>query len=494
MYPQVLKGHYRLGRELGRGGMGLVFEGVDRRDDSRVAVKLLHSYLAEADETYRERFEREAHIAALLRSPYTVHLMDFGVEQGYPFIVMEFIEGTTLAAAMKEGPLEPARALRIATETARALEEASARGVTHRDIKPENILLDMEGRVKVTDFGIARQAVSSGLTSTGVFVGTPTYAAPEQAEGQADQRSDIYSLGATLYAMIAGRPPYSGRTGAEVIRQHRDAALPMAPLAGLPDAVANIIRRCLEKEPLDRYQTASELAGALERARQAITRNTPVPPRPAPPPPAAQRPAAPAPPTVVAPPPHTQEQGATVAYSAAAPPAADPAVSVPPPLWTTDEPTTVDPAHRPAPTPRPVAPVTAASQPTVTAGQATVVQRAAATVVAPPPPPAYVPGPAAPAPVPQQQAGGRGGSRNILLAAIGGVALIAGGAVAVFAMAGGGGDDPPAGGGDSDGSPTAAATASPTSGPPSPTPLPSVTPPAGVPSQLGSGVRATVVG
>lgn len=267
--PKTLRS-YRLGREIGRGGMGVVFEGRDRRDGSRVAIKVLHPHLSAADRGYRDRFEREAHVAALLRSPYTVHLLDFGVVDDCYFLVMEFVEGQSLADVIEKGPIAPADALRIASSVARALEEAEARGVVHRDIKPENVLLDASGAAKVTDFGIARQQSDSTLTMRGAFVGTAAYAAPEQTEGIADKRSDIYSLGATLFTMLTARPPFGGATVIEILRAHREAPVPMAPLAGLPDPLINVIRRCMEKDPLDRYQSASELAGALQRATHAL--------------------------------------------------------------------------------------------------------------------------------------------------------------------------------------------------------------------------------
>jgi len=257
---------YQFVRELGRGGMGAVYEAIDNRDGGRVAVKLLHPWLAAEDPSFRDRFEREAHIAALLRSPYSVRLLDFGVVDGTYFLVMEYVEGTNVGKELEKGPLEPVRALRIAIDVARALEEASARGVVHRDIKPDNIMLTTDGRVKLTDFGIARQEGGTGLTSAGRFVGTPEYAAPEQAVGDADHRSDIYSLGATLYCMLTGQPPFHGATVWELLREHQTAQLSMEPLAQLPDTIGNPLRRCMEKDPRDRYQTATELAGALERA------------------------------------------------------------------------------------------------------------------------------------------------------------------------------------------------------------------------------------
>ena len=268
---------YRLVRELGRGAMGTVYEGADARDGSRVAVKVLHPALAASDPTFRDRFEREAHIAALLRSPYTVHLNDFGFANGLYFLVMEFVEGESLNQAMAAGPIEPARALHIAISVARALEEAAARGVVHRDIKPDNILLSSDGMVKVADFGIARQEGGVGATAVGGYVGTPAYSAPEQMQGDADARTDIYALGTTLYCMLAGHPPFMAPSGRDVLRMHQYAAVPMEPLAWLPDAITNPVRRCLEKDPRDRYQSASDLAGALERAARAAPN---LPPRP----------------------------------------------------------------------------------------------------------------------------------------------------------------------------------------------------------------------
>jgi serine/threonine-protein kinase len=267
-FPASVK-QYNLVRLIGQGGMGFVVEGQDRRDGSRVAVKLLFPHLAASDPSFTERFEREAHVAALLRSPYTVHLLDFGVESGQYFLVMEYIDGEPLSRRIQRGPLAADEALRIASEMARALEEAGARGIVHRDIKPDNVLIDSDGRVKVTDFGIARSTNAPGLTVAGGFVGTPAYAAPEQADGEADQRSDIYSLGVTLYAMLTGRVPYEGRSTMDILIQHRTAPLPMGPLSHLPDPVQNVVRRCLEKDPLDRYQNATELAGAIDRARRA---------------------------------------------------------------------------------------------------------------------------------------------------------------------------------------------------------------------------------
>lgn len=266
-FPELLA-QYRLVRRLGSGGMGTVFEGVDRRVDTKVAIKLLHPHLA-ADPSYQERFEREAHVAALLRSPYTVHLLDYGVDQGYYYLVMPFIDGQSVADLLKGGPVPASKALAIAADVARALEEAEARNVVHRDIKPENILLDTKGGVKVADFGIARQMGSDGMTVPGGFVGTSAFAAPEQADGNVDTRTDIYAVGATLYTMLAGKPPFSG-SPLDLMKHHRETAIPMGPLMRFPQAVQTIVQRCMEKDRADRYQRPSDLVGAIERAAKAL--------------------------------------------------------------------------------------------------------------------------------------------------------------------------------------------------------------------------------
>ncbi|MEE8337466.1 MAG: serine/threonine-protein kinase [Dehalococcoidia bacterium] len=261
--PQPLNvANYRLGRMIGQGGWGVVYEAVNTRNDERVALKLLHAHLA-SDEAYLERFQREAQVATLLRSPYTVHLLDFGVDAGRHFLVMNLVEGEILGEIVKAGPLPPARAFKIASQIALALEEAEARGVVHRDIKPDNVMVTPEAGVKVLDFGIARQAGRATLTGTGAFIGTLVYAAPEAAEGRVDHRSDLYSLGVTLFHMLTGQPPFMGEM-IQLLRDHRETAVPRRLLDGLPDDAIAAVLRLLEKVPDDRYQTASETAGVLE--------------------------------------------------------------------------------------------------------------------------------------------------------------------------------------------------------------------------------------
>ncbi|PZC45956.1 MAG: Serine/threonine protein kinase [Chloroflexi bacterium] len=264
----IVISHYRLDSEIGRGGMGAVYRATDLRDNSTVAVKLLRAELAR-DASYRERFEREAHVGALLRSPYTVHLTDYGFANDQYFLVMDFVDGQSLGEAIADGPLPVVRVLRIGEKVARALEEAEARGVVHRDIKPDNIMLSEGETARVLDFGIARQAGTLTLTVAGGFVGSFPYSSPEHATGNVDGRSDIYSLGTTLYQALVGAPPFSG-TAIELIDHHRYTPMPEAALAGQPEVAVAILRRCLAKDPVDRYQSATVLAAALSNAVRLI--------------------------------------------------------------------------------------------------------------------------------------------------------------------------------------------------------------------------------
>lgn len=260
--------HYVLEQPLGSGGMGVVYRAKDRRDDSAVAIKLVHAHLAQ-DPGFKERFEQEAHVASLFRSPHTVRILDFGRAANRYFYVMELVEHGSLKEQLEKGPVSLARALRIALGVSRALEEADALGIVHRDIKPGNVLLDKNDFAKVGDFGVARQVGGATMTMPGTVLGSLYYTAPESARGRADHRSDIYSVGITLFEMLAGEPPFKGNA-AELIQQHTDAPIPEEPLAALPDGVAEIIRRCLAKSPGERYQKASELSAAIQRAARAV--------------------------------------------------------------------------------------------------------------------------------------------------------------------------------------------------------------------------------
>jgi LysM repeat protein/predicted Ser/Thr protein kinase len=261
-----LAGRYLLLSEIGSGGMGTVYRARDTRTGHLVAIKVLHPHLAR-DPAYLERFRREAKIALALDSRHIVQVLDFGHEGESNFLVMEYVDGTSLRRLLQSRRRLPLQdALRVAIQVARALEEAHSKGVVHRDIKPENILVLGDGTVKVADFGIARARDYSTLTVTGAFIGTVQYMAPEVFTGSADFRSDIYSLGIVLYQMLAGAPPFDAPTPWEVMRQHREDVPPPLEerVPGVPGVVEGLVRRCLAKEPDERLQSAFELRRELE--------------------------------------------------------------------------------------------------------------------------------------------------------------------------------------------------------------------------------------
>ncbi|HEX2326565.1 MAG TPA: protein kinase, partial [Chloroflexota bacterium] len=268
----ILANRYRLGDEIGRGGMGAVYRATDLHTGGPVAIKALHPAFAR-DPVYRERLRREAQTAAVLTSPRVVRVVDLDAAAEPPFLVLEYVAGETLQARWRrEGRLAPGPALAIVREVARALEEAHAHGIVHRDLKPQNVML-ADGRVKVLDFGIARIQELSGLTVPGHLLGTPAYAPPEWASGAADARADIYALGVILFALLEGRLPFQGPTVAAVLRQHESAPLP--PTAHTPPALLPVLRRCLAKDPGERYQSAAELVAALDAAAHTLAAGGP---------------------------------------------------------------------------------------------------------------------------------------------------------------------------------------------------------------------------
>jgi serine/threonine protein kinase len=263
--------HYRLLEEVGSGGMGTVYRAQDTRTRQIVAVKLLRTEFTD-DPVFRERCEREALIASSLESPYVVRILDHGSADGRYFIVMEFVEGGSLGDLLEAaGALGPRLALRIAKQVTLALVEADERGIVHRDIKPRNVLLAQGDVVKVSDFGVARQETDDTLTLTGGFVGTLAYAAPEHLLGRAERRSDIYSLGATLYHMLHGAAPVPGTIAALQAPVLRDDDPDSEAQAGLPaEQIASVALRCMKENPGDRYQTGEELLRALDDAERSL--------------------------------------------------------------------------------------------------------------------------------------------------------------------------------------------------------------------------------
>ncbi len=261
----ILAGRYELGAVLGAGGMGTVWDAVDHRLGRPVAVKTLRADLAEQPSA-RRRFEAEAHAAARLAHPNVVMVFDTGDDDGVPFLVMERLPGRTLADELARGSLPMDRVCEVARETLAALAAAHDAGVLHRDVKPGNLLLTEDGRVKVSDFGIAKTVDDLDQTLTVELVATPAYLAPERLAGEpASPRTDLYAVGVMLYEAVAGRRPFEGDTAVAVmlaIEQGR-----VQPLRSLrPDLPADlvaVIERAMARDPERRFASASEMSAAL---------------------------------------------------------------------------------------------------------------------------------------------------------------------------------------------------------------------------------------
>lgn len=267
-------GPYELTERVGEGGMGVVYKATDKRLGTAAAVKVIHENLRD-EPGYLERFRREAHVASLLTSPYIVQVIEFGFDKNAYYLATEYVTGTRLAEIMAAGRMDPEQALSVAAQVTLALAEADIRGVIHRDIKPENIIITPDGSVKLMDFGIARLTYARGVTEPGLFVGTVAYSAPEQFRGQADIRSDIYSLGVVLFQMLAGEMPFQASTIGEMIQLHAQEPPPLSKLAHLPQPVIDVVSRCLAKNPDGRFQRPSEFLTAIEIAREAIPATKP---------------------------------------------------------------------------------------------------------------------------------------------------------------------------------------------------------------------------
>ncbi|MDQ3849300.1 MAG: protein kinase, partial [Actinomycetota bacterium] len=269
----VVDGRYQVIDRLGSGGMADVFSAQDLQLGRKVALKLLHERFAQ-DEEFVERFRREASSAAGLQHQHVVSVYDRGEWDGTAYIAMEYVAGRTLKQVIQqEGPLEPGRAVDLAVQVLRAVRFAHRRGVIHRDLKPHNVIVDEEGRAKVTDFGIAR-AGASDITETGSIMGTAQYLSPEQAQGHAvNAPSDLYSVGIVLYEMLTGRVPFDGdSTVAVALKQVSESPVPPSRLnpAVTPELEA-VVLRALAKDPAERFADAEEFIAALEHARASLT-------------------------------------------------------------------------------------------------------------------------------------------------------------------------------------------------------------------------------
>ena len=272
MIGKIVKDNYKVMDEIGRGSVATVYLAKDIARNQVVALKIIHPDLAKEGEFLR-RFRREAQLLARLDTPHAVRVYDYGEEDGLDFIVLEYVQGKTLAATLDaEGPLEVERALDLAKQIAGCLVDTHEKGVIHRDIRPANIMLTAEGMVKVMDFGIAQGADLSRLTVSGVL-GSPHYLSPEQAEGEGvDIRSDIYSLGVTLFEMLTGQRPYEGENAVDILMKHLQESIPSACALkeDIPSEVDALVEKCMAKDPAHRYPMPPDLIRAIDDLLQAM--------------------------------------------------------------------------------------------------------------------------------------------------------------------------------------------------------------------------------
>jgi len=263
---------------LGKGGMGVVYKGWDPELQRFAAVKMISEEALE-DEAFVTRFRREARAASLVNHPNVARVYSAGKHEGRGYYVMEYVEGTTLAQLLdRQGQIPVSDCVRYLRQACEGLRAAHQAGVVHRDVKPSNLMLDKQGVLKIVDFGLARRMVGDArVTRAGAFVGSPAYISPEQARGEeVDHRSDIYSLGATCYHLLAGRPPYLGDTPLATLAQHITAKLPSLAerVPGIPPHLCTVIERMMAKDPGSRYQTYDDLFADLAVAQMGETQKT----------------------------------------------------------------------------------------------------------------------------------------------------------------------------------------------------------------------------
>jgi eukaryotic-like serine/threonine-protein kinase len=265
-------GSYRLISRIGTGGMGDVWRAEDKKLLRPVAIKILPAELA-TDPEWKERFLREARTVAQMNHPNIATIYAIEEDADTLFIAMELVEGESVGAMIARGPLLPEDAIRVGVHVADGLSEAHGKGIVHRDIKPDNIIISPR-HVKILDFGIAKQlggTADPSLTQGGMVVGTPHYMSPEQALGRTlDARTDIFSVGVVLYEMLSGQKPFAGDALTEILlkivmSEPRDIAI---AAAGIPSQLAAVVRRCMKKEPQDRFATCEELRAALAGVRE----------------------------------------------------------------------------------------------------------------------------------------------------------------------------------------------------------------------------------
>jgi serine/threonine-protein kinase len=266
--PRRRFGPYVLKRVLGHGDMGTVHLAEDAEHVRQVAVKILPGTLA-ANGEYTRRFLTEARIATQLHHPNIVAVYDYGREQGHYYLAMEYAEGESCSARIAtRGRLPWREAVDIALQVARGLKAAAAQGIIHRDIKPENLLMDSDGRVRIADLGLAKEVDVVEPLPSDTSLGTPDYMSPEQVNNSetVDFRTDIYALGASMFHMVCGKAPYTGRSAYEVMVKHVSAPLPSPHkyVPDLPAPVCDVMRKMMARDPEDRYQSYDELIADLE--------------------------------------------------------------------------------------------------------------------------------------------------------------------------------------------------------------------------------------
>src|SRR5690242_13953521 len=270
---ELFDGRYRLDTPVGTGGMATVWRATDESLGRVVAIKVLAERYSE-DESFVERFRREAQSAAGLNHPNIVSIYDRGEADGSYYIAMEFLDGRSLKdEIVEDGPLPAPRAIDYALQILQALRFAHRHGVVHRDIKPHNIIVGRDRRLKVTDFGIAR-AGASQMTEVGSIIGTAQYLSPEQARGQQVRPpADLYSLGVVLYEMLTGRVPFDGDSAVAIAMKHvsENPRPPRELNPSIPPALEQVVLRALAKDPALRYQSADEMAADLERVRRGAS-------------------------------------------------------------------------------------------------------------------------------------------------------------------------------------------------------------------------------
>src|ERR1051325_3911079 len=273
LQPGQMLGPYRIINQIGKGGMATVYKAYQPSVDRYVAIKVLPSQLAESEE-FATRFHQEARIIAKLEHPHILPVFDYGESDGVAYFVMRYLDAGTLKDRMEaKRPLPLDDIDRIFTQLADALSYAHGHGIVHRDLKPANALIDSQGNVFLTDFGIAKllESASPRLTQTDAIMGTPAYISPEQAQAKpVDQRSDIYSLGIIYYEMATGVVPYTADTPLAVIFKHVSDPLPLPSTVkpDIPPSIEKVLLKALAKDPNDRFATAAEFVAAWKHALQ----------------------------------------------------------------------------------------------------------------------------------------------------------------------------------------------------------------------------------